>query len=125
MRVPVARGRRVNLFRVRGRSPRILVHEGSRVAAIRAREDQGSRSGWVDGVLLLLAARTYEEGFPLETRIPGFRDSAILVSGGTGEDTIYSSIAQYRPEELISVSGSCTGTSRYTSKPERPCYGPR
>ena len=35
------------------------------------------------------------------------------------KDTIYSSTARYRPEEPVSVSGSCTGTSYYTSRPER------
>ena len=38
MRVLVERGRRVSLLLVRGRSPGLLVHEGSRVAAIRARD---------------------------------------------------------------------------------------
>ena len=41
MRVPVARGRRVSLLRVRGRSPGLLVHEGSRVAAIRTKDRSG------------------------------------------------------------------------------------
>ena len=86
MRVLVARGRRVGLLLVRERSRGILVHVGSK-----ARTDQGCQLGWADGVLPLPAARTYEEGLPSETRIPGFRDSAVLVSGGTGEDTVYSS----------------------------------
>ena len=47
------------------------------------------------------AARTYEEGLTLEIGIPGFWDITVPVSGGTGEDTIYSSTAQYRPEELV------------------------
>ena len=38
MRVLVARGRRVSFFLVRERSRGLLVHEGSRTAAIRARE---------------------------------------------------------------------------------------
>ena len=54
-------------------------------------------------------ARTYEEGLPPETGILEFRDSAVPVSGGTGEDTIYSSTAQYKQEELASVSGSFNG----------------
>ena len=41
MRVLVARGRRVNLLLVRGKSPRLLVHVGSRVTAIRARDISG------------------------------------------------------------------------------------
>ena len=40
----------------------------------------------------LSAARTYEEGLPLEIRIPGFRDRAVPVSCGIGDDTDYSSI---------------------------------
>ena len=43
------------------------------------------------GVLPLPTGRTYEEGFPLETGIPGFQDSVVPISGGTREDTIYSS----------------------------------
>ena len=41
MRVLVARGRRVSLLLVRERSRRLLIHEGSRVAAIRARDRSG------------------------------------------------------------------------------------
>ena len=81
--------------------------------------------GWADGVLPLPTARTYEEGLPPETGIPRFWYSAIPVNGGTREDTVYSSISQYRPKEPVSVSGSCTGTSCYTGRPERPGYGPR
>ena len=82
--------------------------------------DQGCWLGWVDGVLSLPTARTYEEGLPPETGIPGFWDSAVLVSGRIGEDTLYSSTDRYRPEEPVSVSRSCTGTSRNTGRPERP-----
>ena len=39
----------------------------------------------------LPAARTYEEGLPLETGIPGFWDNLVPVSGRTGEDTVCSS----------------------------------
>ena len=76
-------------------------------------------------MLPLPTTRTYQEGLPLETRIPRFWDSAVPVNGRTGEDTVYSSTAQYRPEEPVSVSGSCTGTSRYASRLERLGYGPR
>ena len=76
-------------------------------------------------MLPLSAARTYEEGLPLETGILGFRDGAVPVSGRIGEDTVHSSTPQYRPEEPVSVSESYTGTSRYTSRPERLDYGPR
>ena len=41
MRVLVARGRRVSLLPVRERSRGLLVHEGSRVAAVRARDRVG------------------------------------------------------------------------------------
>ena len=53
--------------------------------------DQSCRSGWADGVLPLPAAQTYEEGLPPKIGIPGFRDSAVPVSGRIGEDTVYSS----------------------------------
>ena len=76
-------------------------------------------------MLPLPAAWTYQEGLPLETGIPGFRDSVVPVSGRTGEDIVYSSTDRYRPEEPVSISGSYTGTSHYTGRPERPDYGPR
>ena len=76
-------------------------------------------------MLSLPAAWTHEEGLPLETRIPGFRYSTVPVSGRTGDDTVYSSTSRYRSEELVSVSGSCTGTSPYTGSQERPDYEPR
>ena len=76
-------------------------------------------------MLSLPASWTHEEGLPPETRIPGFWDSTVPVSGRTGEDTVHSSTARYRSEEPVSVSGSYTGTSRYTGRPERPEYGPR
>ena len=59
-----------------------------------------------DGVLPLSAAWTHETGLPPETGIPGFWDSIVPVSSRTGEDTIRSSTARYRPEEPVSVSGS-------------------
>ena len=120
MLVLVARGKRVSLLSIREISRGILVYEGSRAAAIRPRTDQSCLSGWADGVLSLLAAWTHEEGLPPETGIPGFRDSTVLVSSRIGEDTVYSSTAQYRLEKPVSVSGIYTGTSRYTSKPKRP-----
>ena len=81
---------------------------------------ESCRSGGVDGVLPLPAAWTHEEGFPSKTGIPGFRDSIVLVGGRTGEDTIHLSTARYRSEEPVSVSGSYTGTSHFTNRPERP-----
>ena len=92
MRVLVAKGRRVSLLLVRERSRGLLVHEGSRAAAIRPRDRSGCWSGWADGVLPLPAARTYEEGLPTETGIPGFWDSVVPDSSRTREDIIYSSI---------------------------------
>ena len=76
-------------------------------------------------MLPLPAAWTYEERLPLEKRIPGFWDSTISVSGRTGEDTIHSSTAWYRPKEPVSVSRSYTDTSHYTTRPERQEYEPR
>ena len=68
----------------------------------------------------LSAAWTHEEEFPPETGIPGFWDSTVPVSSRTGEDKVHSSTARYRPEELVSVSGSYTGTSHCTGRTERP-----
>ena len=115
MWVLVAKRRRVNLLLVRERSRGLLVHEGSRAAPSGPGTDQGCRSGWADGVLSLPVAWTHEEGFPLETGIPGFRDSAVPVNGRKGEDTVHSSTPRYRAEEPVSVSGSCKGTFRYTA----------
>ena len=69
------------------------------------------------------AARTHDEGLSPETGIPGFWDSTVLVNNRTGEDTVRSSTVRYRPEEPVSVSGSYTGTSHFTGRPERPEYG--
>ena len=74
-------------------------------------------------MLPLSTALTHEEGFRLETGNPGFWDSTVLVSSRTREDTVRSSTARYRLEEPVSVSGSYTGTSHFTSRPERPEYG--
>ena len=70
------------------------------------------------GVLPLSAAWTHEEGLSPETGILGFWDSKIPVSSRTGEDTVRSSTARYRREESVSVSGSYTGTSHFTGRPE-------
>ena len=45
--------------------------------------DQSCRSSWADGVLPLPATRTYQEGLPPETGIPGFWDSAVSVNSRT------------------------------------------
>ena len=89
----------------------------------RSGTDESCRSGWADGVLSLPVTRTYEEGSPLETGIPGFWDSTVPVSSRTTEDTVYFSTARYRPEEPVSVSGSYMGTSHFTGRPERPGFG--
>ena len=74
-------------------------------------------------MLPLLAAWTHEMGLPLEIGIPRFWDITVPVSSRTEEDTIRSSTAGYRPERLVSVSGSYTVTSHFTGRPERPEYG--
>ena len=71
----------------------------------------------------LLAAWTHETGLPPKTGIPGFWDITVPVSSRTGEDTVHSSTARYRPEGLVSVSGSYTGTPHFTGRPEGPEYG--
>ena len=76
-------------------------------------------------MLPFLASRTHEEGLPLETGIPGFRDSVVPISCGTGADTVYSSTPKYGSKEPVLVPRSCTGASPYTGKPEGPDYGPR
>ena len=84
--------------------------------------DESCRSGGADGVLPLLVAWTHEERLPLETGIPRFWDSTVPVRSRTREDTVRSSTERYRPEEPVSVSGSYTGTSHFTGRPERPEY---
>ena len=74
-------------------------------------------------MLPLPTAWTHEEGLSPEIGILGFRDLTVPVSSRTGEDTVRSSTARYRPEGPVSVSGSYTGTSHFTSRPERPEYG--
>ena len=74
-------------------------------------------------MLSLSAAWTHEERLPPETGIPGFWDSTVPVSSRTGEDTVRSSTARYRLERPVSVSGSYTGTSHFTGRPERLEYG--
>ena len=74
-------------------------------------------------MLPLPAAWTHEEGLPPEIGIPGFWDSTVSISSRTGENTVRPSTARYRPERPVSVSGSYTGTSHFTGRPERPEYG--
>ena len=85
--------------------------------------DESCRLGRADGVLPLSAAWTHEEGLPLVIGILGFWGRTVPVSSRTGEDTVPSSTARYRPEEPVSVSGSYTGTSHFTGRQERPDYG--
>ena len=86
---------------------------GSRAAAIRARDGSELPVRLGRWCATIPTNGTYQEGLPLETGIPGFRDSAIPVSGRTREDTIYSSITRYRLKEPVSVLGSCTGMSEF------------
>ena len=74
-------------------------------------------------MLALSSDWTHEEGLPLETRIHRFWDSTVPVGSRTGEDTVRSSTAWYRPEGPVSVSGSYPDTSHFTGRPERPEYG--
>ena len=85
--------------------------------------DESCQSGGADGMIPLSTAWTHEEGLPPETGIPGFWDSIVPVSSRTGEDTVRSSTAPNRQEDPVSVLGSYTGTSHFTSRPERPEYG--
>ena len=88
-----------------------------------SRTDESCQSGGTDGVLPLSTAWTHETGLPLETGIPGFWDITVPISSRTGEDTVHSSTARYRPERPVSVSGSYTSTSHFTGRPERLEYG--
>ena len=74
-------------------------------------------------MLPLSTAWTHETGLPPETGIPRFWDITVPVSSRTREDTVRSSTARYRPEMLVSVSGSYKGTPHITGRPERPEYG--
>ena len=74
-------------------------------------------------MLPLSAAWTHEEGLPPETGITRFWDSTVPVSSRTGEDTVRSSTARYRPERPVLVSGSYTVTSHFIGRPERLEYG--
>ena len=91
IRVLVLRGREINLLLVQERSRRLLVRKSSRAPIIRARDKLGLPDGRTYVMFPLPAARTYEEGLPSEARIPRFWDSAIPISGRTGEDTFCSS----------------------------------
>ena len=119
----IARGRRVGLIPVQERGRELLVREIPESRPSGPGTYESCRSGGADGVLPLSAAWTDEEGLPPKTGIPGFRDSAVLVNSRTGEDTVCSSTARYRPEEPVSISGTYTGTSHFTGRPERPEYG--
>ena len=58
-----------------------------------------------------------------QRQVPRFWDSIVPGSSRTGEDTVHSSTALYKPERPVSVSGSYTGTPHITGRPERPEYG--
>ena len=73
-------------------------------------------------MLPLSTAWTHEKGLPLEVGIPGFWDITVPVSSRTGEDTVHSSTARYRPEGPVSVSGSYMGAPHLTGRLEGPEY---
>ena len=99
-----------------GKKPPVHVDSG---------KGQGCQSCRKNGMFSLQAAWTYEEGFPLETRIPEFKDSAVPINCEARVDTIYSSTPWYGSEKLVSVPRSYTRASRYTGRPEGPDYGSR
>ena len=59
----------------------------------------------------LLAAQIYEEGLPPETRIPGFWDSSVPVSGRTREDTVCSSTTSMDKGNLYQFHGATPAPS--------------
>ena len=110
---------------VQERSRGLLVHVGSRAAVIQAKDrlELPIRLGrWY---VTIASSPDISGGIAPRTGIPGFWDNAVPVIDRIRKDTVYSFTSWYRPEEPISVSGSCTGTSCYTDKLERPGYGPR
>ena len=76
-------------------------------------------------MLFLPTAWTHETGLPLETGIPGFLDSTVLVSCRTGEDTVHSSTPEYGSEEPVSVARCYTSTFGSTDGLEGPECGSR
>ena len=106
MRVLVARGRRVSLLLVWERSRGLLVHKGSKAAAIWARDKSELSVRLGRWCATIAKSLDISRGIVLETGIPGFRDSAVPISGRIGEDTVYSSTDRYRPEEPVSVQGA-------------------
>ena len=70
-------------------------------------------------MLPLSAAWTHETGFPPEIGIPGFWDITVPVSSKTGEDTVRSSTARYRPREPVSFLGSYAGTPHRQAREAR------
>ena len=93
MRVLVARGRRVGLLPVRERSKGLLVHVGSRVVGIRAKDISGLPVRLGRWCATIANSLDISGGIAPETGTPGFRDSAIPLSGRTRHDTVYSSTA--------------------------------
>ena len=78
-----------------------------------------------DDMLLLPSAWTYEAGFPTEAWIPRFWVGADPVINGTGADTIYFSIPQFRLKEPVSVVECYTSTFGNTDRSEGPDFGSR
>ena len=60
----------------------------------------------------LPAARTYEEGLPLETGIPGFWNSSVPVNGRTGEDTVPPPSMGQRNQYQFQGAASAPSTSQ-------------
>ena len=87
------------------------------------RTDESCQSGGTDGVLPLSAAWTHEIGLPPETGIPRFWDITVPVNSRTGENTVHSFTARYRPEGPVSVLGSYTGTPHFTGRPRGQSMG--
>ena len=85
----------------------------------------GIGSTRADDMLILSSAWTYEVGLPTEAWIPRFWVGAVPVINGTSADTIYSSIPQYRSEELVSVTECYTSTFGSTDMSEGPDFGSR
>ena len=76
-------------------------------------------------MLFLSTAWAYERRLPPETEILGFQSSVLLVTSGTGSDTVYSSTPQCGSEEPALVPRYYTGAFCYTSRPKGPECGSR
>ena len=111
MRVLVARGRRDSLLLVRERSRGLLVQVCSKAVTIWVRDGLEFLVRLGRWCATMASSSDISGGIAPETGIPGFWDSVVPVNGRTREDTVYSSTVRYRPDEPVSVSGSCTSTT--------------